>query len=127
MAAESSEDPKTKEMMRRLGAEQQEIINSIGLVTRVWATLEMSLFQLFSVLAGMSEGKAWDECAGVIFYTPSNTETRISLVNNLVEYRCELKRVAQNEIDDQLIRVWSSIKGKIDNLKNTRNLGPVFS
>jgi hypothetical protein len=116
MTNDGTED--TKKMVE----EHNSIINSVCLVTRVWATLEMSLFQLFSVLAGMSRDKVWDECAGVIFYTPSNTETRIALVDNLVTYRCELKRVAQNPIDQQLVTLWNSVKGKINTLKNTRNM-----
>lgn len=57
------------------------------------------------------------------FYTPSNTETRISLVDNLVAYRCELRKFPPpaNEIDDGLSALWGKIKGKIDRLKNTRN------
>jgi hypothetical protein len=118
-----SDDPKLDVAMKRLAAENNAIISSIGEVTRVWATLEMGLFQLFSVLTGLSGDKAWDECAGVIFYTPSNTETRVALVDNLVAYRCELQKfpTPADEIDGRLSALWNNIKGKIDRLKNTRN------
>jgi hypothetical protein len=118
-----SDDLKLDAMMKRLAAENKAIISSIGEVTRVWASLEMGLFQLFSVVAGMSGDQAWDECAGVIFYTPSNTETRVALVDNLVAYRCELRKfpAPADEIDSRLSALWSNIKGKIDRLKNTRN------
>jgi hypothetical protein len=59
------------------------------------------------------------EIAGVIFYTPSNTETRISFVDKLVTYRCELNRAV--DLDDRLRELWEKTKGKIDALKNTRN------
>jgi hypothetical protein len=104
-------------MLERNRREYEEIISSIGLVTRVWATLESSIFKLFMTLAGFPPTDF--EIAGVIFYTPSNTETRISLVDKLVTYRCELNRAV--DLDDRLRKVWEKAKGKIDALKNTRN------
>jgi hypothetical protein len=114
------EDPKITALRKRIQREHDEIISGVGLVTRVWATLEMSLFELFRLLARLAIPSPGPEIAGVIFYTPSNTETRISLVNNLITYHCQLQRIG--DIDDRLVKLWSTkIKGKIDNLKNTRN------
>jgi hypothetical protein len=117
------DDPKLDDAMR-IAAEQAAIISGIGKVTTAWATLEMNLFCLFSVLTGLSEDQAWDECAGVIFYTPTNTETRIALVDNLVDYRCRLRKLpppAAHLIDERLSTLWSKVKDKIDGLKSTRN------
>jgi hypothetical protein len=55
----------------------------------------------------------------VIFYTPSNTETRIALVDNLMTYWFEFR--ANNEHDATIFAAWGNIKGKINSLKNTRN------
>jgi hypothetical protein len=109
--------------MNATAAERAAIITGIGEVTSVWATLEDNLFSLFLVLTGLSGDQAWDERAGIIFYTPSNTETRIALVDNLVSYHCEMRKLSPpaDEIDDRLLKNWHSIKGKIDRLKNTRN------
>jgi hypothetical protein len=112
-----AEEPKRKEMARRLHVEHDAIISSVGLVTRVWATLESSLFEMFHLLSRIPDQER--EAAGVIFYTPSNTETRVSLVDNLVSYRCEIHTIG--EIDQRLCTLWGRAKGKINALKNTRN------
>jgi hypothetical protein len=114
------EEPKRKEMLRRLQLQHDEIISGVGLVTRAWATLESGLFELFRLLARLSTPSPGPEIAGVIFYTPTNTETRISLVDNLIAYHCQMMRIG--ELDDRLVDLWSKkVKGKINNLKNTRN------
>lgn len=64
------DDPKLDAAIKRLAVENNAIISSIGEVTRVWATLETNLFNLFSVLTGLSGDQAWNECAGVIFTRP---------------------------------------------------------
>jgi hypothetical protein len=111
------ESPEQKEMLRRLQIQHDEIISGVGLVTRVWAQLESALCDLFRVLGNIPEKDR--DLAGVIFYTPSNTETRISFVANLVTYRCDMHKIG--ELDDRLRALWGKLKGKIDYLKNTRN------
>jgi hypothetical protein len=119
MSPEDPEDPKVKARRERLAREHQEIISGVGSVTRAWAQLESTLFQIFQLLARLDVSWA-QQIAGVIFYTPSNTETRISLVDNLISYHCQLHR--SGPIDDRLVELWDKkIKGKINNIKNTRN------
>jgi hypothetical protein len=120
MSSLDPEDPRTKEMLRRIRADHEAIISGIGLVTRVWATLESSLYQLFMVLGRFAGPSPGPDIAGVIFFTPNNTETRIELVNKLVTYHCQMHSIG--ELDDRLTALWDTkIKGKIDTLKNTRN------
>jgi hypothetical protein len=114
---EKPDDPRLAEMLRRNRNEYDAIINGIGLVTRAWATVEDGLFGLFRTLGGFSEADRY--VAGVIFYTPSNTETRVSFVDKLVSYRFELNKVVG--VDPRLSEIWTKVKGKIDALKNTRN------
>jgi hypothetical protein len=121
MADDDSGDSKIKALRERMQREHDEIVSGVGLVTRVWATLETSLFS--AVLPACKDGNAipWGpEIAGVIFYTPSNTETRVSLVDNLISYHCEMHSIG--DVDKRLVALWNTkIKGKINNLKNTRN------
>lgn len=120
MSIEEPEDPRTIELRKRMQREHDEIISGVGQVTRVWAALEESLLELFRILAHLTTSQSHLDIGGVIFYTPTNTETRVSLVNNLITYHCKLERIA--EVDDHLVALWDTkIKGKIDNLKNTRN------
>jgi hypothetical protein len=111
------DEPQHADIVRQLEADHQGIISGVGLVTRVWGTAEQTLCELFHVLSQLGERGL--ETAGVIFYAPSNTETRVALVNNLVEYRCRMQRLG--DFDDRLRAYWKNLKGKIDTLKNGRN------
>jgi len=102
--------------MLELLAEHKAIVDSVGQVTISWANLESDLFELFQLLCGQQESRY---IPGVIFYTPSNVETRISLVDNLITYHCEFNSIG--EADERLLALWNPIKGKINKLKNTRN------
>lgn len=118
MSSSDPEDPKTKEMLQKMVLEHDALIRGVGLVTRVWGVLENNLFQSFTVL-GAFDSSTQQDAAGVIFYTPSNMETRISFVDKLVAYRFKLFGVPS--IDPQIAKLWSGVKGKIDTLKSTRN------
>jgi hypothetical protein len=117
MSEPTKNDPKLQEMLHRNKIEHASIINNIGLVTRAWGTLEMTLCDAFRHLGAFPETERW--AAGVIFYTPSNTETRVSLVDKLIAYRFQPNIIP--EFDPRICSSWASIKGKIDALKNTRN------
>ena len=54
MASDEQEDPKVKALRQRMQGEHEAIISGVGLVTRVWATLESSLFELFRLLANFA-------------------------------------------------------------------------
>lgn len=116
MTSSEKTKPKPTEDMRRAIAENNAIINNVGLVTRVWATLETSLFELFRILP---RGSQDINALGVIFFTPTNMETRISFVDNLIFYRFGSK--GAGKIAERLCAQWDSIKGKINALKSTRN------
>jgi hypothetical protein len=90
--------------------EQESLYREIGNVTNIWSTLEGNLCGLFSLLAF---GDPLRFVAGVIFFTPSNTVTRINMVDNLIAYFFA--------DDHEVALEWQRVKSKLDRLKNTRN------
>jgi hypothetical protein len=119
MSSADEKDPKVKALLQRMEREHEQLISGVGLVTGVWATLEMSLFELFRLLARFATPPPGPDIAGVIFYTPTNTETRVSLVNNLIAYHCKMHSIG--EIDERLVALWETkIKGKIDSFEKRK-------
>lgn len=101
---------------QQMTAELKAIVSAIGYVTAAWGRLEECLFDLFSILSEM--GKT--QVAGVVFYTPSNMETRLSLVDKLITYQFEMRSKVHS--DEILRATWKRLRGKINNLKDTRNM-----
>ena len=109
-------DPEIRRMVAKIGAEHQKILSSIGTVTTYWGMLEGNLCDLFTALNNQGN----EEVSGVVFYAPSNTETRLGFIERLIIYHFEF-RSGSPDIDSNIVAAWRNILGKINTLKNTRN------
>jgi hypothetical protein len=75
-----------------LQTEDAAIRRAIGDASVAWAGLESGLSHIFITLAFEQKDI---EIAGVIFNTPTNFETRLSLVDNLMSYHFTVKALPQ--------------------------------
>jgi hypothetical protein len=78
---------------KALETEQAAIGRAIGDASLAWANLESALSNIFFILAFEQKDV---EIAGVIFYTPSNFETRLAIVDNLMAYHFTVNQEAQS-------------------------------
>ena len=113
--SQNPSETELKEMFIRLGKEQEEIINAVGSVTHAWSNLESVMLHVFGLL---THENSLSEAASVVFYTPSNFETRISFLRNLFAYFFPSEASSTNKL---LSECWLKIEGKIAGKQGVRN------
>lgn len=104
-----------KQLRKKIEEEKIAIERAIGKVTTAWGSMEDSLCSLFLSLSGLEASLV----GGVIFYAPTNLETRIRLVDSLVAFRFKFQQKTDDE--KKIFDAWENLKGKINTLKNKRN------
>jgi len=102
---------------KALHEEEASIRRAVGNASVAWAGLESVLSHIFLTLAFEQKDV---EIAGVIFYTPSNFESRISMVDNLMSYHFTVNAIPQTYMP-QIYSIWPKLRGRIQTKQSRRN------
>lgn len=96
----------------RVFQEYREMRQAIAFAVMSWGTLENALAGLLKVILDTPNY----QMPYAVYYAPSNTETRISIIDNTITH---IDR--RSELTPRILACWDSLRTKIDRSKNTRN------
>lgn len=102
---------------KALHAEEAAIRRAIGDASVAWSGLESALSHIFITLGFERQTT---EVAGVIFYTPTNFETRLALVDNLMTYHFVVQALPMTHMP-QIYALWPLLRGRIAKKQSIRN------
>lgn len=96
----------------RLFEEYRKMRLAIAGAVMAWGDLENSLAGLLATILNTPNY----QMPYAVYYAPSNTETRLSIIDNVITH---LDRLSDET--PRILACWDSLRTKIDRSKNTRN------
>ncbi len=96
----------------RLFQEYREMRIAIAGAVMAWGNLENALAHLLAVILDTPNY----QMPFAVYYAPSNTEARISIIDNTISH---IER--RSQLTPRILSCWDSLRTKIDRSKNTRN------
>ncbi len=91
---------------------REQMFLAIGKAHSAFSRLESCLWELYSKAAQHHNSGV----SNVVFYSPTNIETRIGIVDSVMQFLFD-----QHNDGQRLYDAWAKLKGKIDKKKNVRN------
>lgn len=101
-----------------LHAEEEAIRRAVGDASVAWAGLESALCWIFITLGFFEQRDA--HLPGVIFYSPSNFETRLSLIDDLMSYHFVVNALPQTHMP-AIYALWPRLRNRISTKQAKRN------
>jgi hypothetical protein len=101
------------EELSRLSTEHKAIREAVSTIIMAWAQLENTLAILLSKIINDPSG----QFAFAIYFAPSNTETRIRIIDATFSVLIS----ASKQHHQQIAAAWQTIRNTINRLKDTRN------